>query len=270
MKNELGKFLTVACTTAKEAGAILREGFGDALQIEFKGPVDLVTQYDRRSEEHIISRLRALFPKHSLRAEESGVTTGNEKSSFEWLVDPLDGTTNFAHGFPFFAVSIALLKSNQPIVAAVFDPIRDELFAAIRGSHATLNGVPIQVSTIAHLDKSLMATGFPYDVRTHARNNLAEFNRIALQAQGVRRAGAAALDLCYTACGRLDGFWELRLHPWDMAAGGLIVQAAGGKVTDITGENNWLNDSSIAASNGRIHAEMLTALSDGRGPRPVP
>ena len=264
MNNESHEFLAEACTVATEAGAILREGYGDVLQIEFKGAVDLVTQYDRKSEEHILSRLRACFPTHSIRSEETGKISDNEQSPFEWLVDPLDGTTNFAHGFPFFAVSIALLHSNQPIVGAVYDPMRDELFAAKSGSNATLNGDPIKVSTIDQLDKSLLGTGFPYDVRTHPRNNLPEFNRLAVRAQGVRRAGAAALDLCYTACGRLDAFWELRLYPWDIAAGGLIVQAAGGKVTDIMGNINWFKSSSIVASNGQLHAALVETLCGSR------
>ncbi len=254
------EFLSAACAVAREAGEILSEGFGAAGQIEFKGAVDLVTEYDHESEAHILARLHDLYPQHAIRAEEGGLAVSSDESPFEWLVDPLDGTTNFAHGFPFFAVSIALLEAGRPIVAAVVDPVRDELFAATAKADATLNGVPIRVSSVDRLERALLATGFPYDVRTHPRNNMAEFNRMALRAQGVRRAGAAALDLCYTACGRLDGFWELRLHPWDVAAGGLIVQAAGGKVTDIENSDEWLSAIAIVASNGRIHAQMLAAL----------
>ena len=254
------EFLSAACAVAREAGEILSAGFGSAGQIEFKGTVDLVTKYDHESEAHILGRLRDLYPQHAIRAEESGLAVSREESPFEWLGDPLDGTTNFAHGFPFFAVSIALLEAGRPIVAAVFDPVRDELFAAIVGASATLNGAPIRVSGTDQLDRALLATGFPYDVRTHPRNNMTEFNRMALRTQGIRRAGAAALDLCYTACGRLDGFWELRLHPWDVAAGGLIVQAAGGKVTDIENGDEWLSGISVVASNGRVHTELLATL----------
>ncbi len=259
--NQLNEFLVHASTIASEAGEILRKGFGTVRTIQYKGAVDLVTEYDHKSENHIISRLRALFPEHSFHGEESGPNPSHSESPFEWLVDPLDGTTNFAHGFPFFAVSIALLEEGRPIVATVFDPLRDELFTAMTGANATLNGEPCNVSSTSGLDRALLATGFPYDIRTHASNNLPQFNRMALRTQGIRRAGAAALDLCYTACGRLDGFWEVRLHPWDVAAGGLIVAAAGGKVTDIAGGDDWLRNASITASNGRIHAELLDALT---------
>ncbi len=184
------EFLSAACAVAREAGEILSEGFGAACKLKFKGAVDLVTEYDLESEAHILARLRVLYPQHAIRAEESGLAIHHDESPFEWLVDPLDDTTNFAHGFPFFAVSIALLEAGRSIVAAVFDPVRDELFAAIAGANATLNGAPIRVSDANRLDRALLATGFPYDVRTHPHNNITEFSRMVLRAQGVRRAGA--------------------------------------------------------------------------------
>lgn len=260
--NQHHEFLVEASTAAMEAGKILRQGFGNVKQISYKGVADLVTEYDHKSERLILARLQSLYPHHSFRAEESGFTSSYEPSHFEWLVDPLDGTTNYAHGFPFFAVSIALLEGGQPIVGVVFDPLRDELFAASSTTKATLNGDPIRVSSTSRMKHSLLATGFPYNVRSLEKNNLSEFSRISLRAQGIRRAGAAALDLSYTACGRLDGYWELQLQPWDMAAGALVLQSAGGTVTDISGGDNWLSNPSIAASNGKIHSELLTALSD--------
>lgn len=257
----MSEHLEAATTIAREAGAILAQGYGTSIPVDYKGEVDLVTDYDVRSEEHILARLSTLFPSDSIRAEEGVQPTIIDDAEFEWYVDPLDGTTNFAHGFPFFAVSIAVAHHGQVIAGAVFDPLRDEMFAACQNSGATLNNRPIHVSTTSTLNRSLVATGFPYDVRTTQRNNLEEFSLFSIHAQGVRRAGAAALDLCYTACGRLDGFWELSLKSWDMAAGGLIVQEAGGEISSCTRGHDWLTDSSVAASNGIIHTEMLELVS---------
>jgi len=220
-------FRPAAERIAREAGAILRQGYGRAVDkcIEHKGAVDLVTEFDRRSEAFILSELRREFPGHTLYAEESGRL--GEKSEHEWLVDPLDGTTNFAHGLPPFSVSLALTQRGQLQIGVVYDPTRAELFSAEAGRGATLNGEAIRVSAEADLDKAILSTGFPYDVRTSPRNNFAQFIRFQLRAQAVRRIGSAALDGCYVACGRLDGYWEYKLNPWDIGAGALIVREAG-------------------------------------------
>jgi myo-inositol-1(or 4)-monophosphatase len=252
-------FLERAIEIARGAGEILLEGYGTAKAIHHKGSIDLVTEFDRRSETFIVEALRRNFPDHAIRAEEGGSVNG--AGGYEWLVDPLDGTTNFAHNFPCFAVSLALTQASRAIVAAVYEPVHGELFAATRNGGATLNGNPIRVSQNTVLEQCMLATGFPYDLRTNPNNNLAEFHAFLLCTQAVRRPGAAALDLCYTACGRLDGFWELTLHPWDTAAGGLIVEEAGGRVTTAAGNDSWLSQPSIVASNSHIHAKMLAVLA---------
>ena len=221
-------YLEVAIAAARQAGAIVREGYGQAVHITHKGAIDLVTETDKRSEAVILARLREAFPGHAINSEESGRAAGNE---FEWLVDPLDGTTNFAHKFPVFSTSIALTCRHELIVGVVYDPLRDELYSAEAGQGATMNGAPIHVSDTSALGQALLSTGFPYDVRTNPVNNLAEFTRFQLASQGVRRTGSAALDCCWVAAGHLDGFWELRLNPWDVGAGALIAREAGGRVT---------------------------------------
>lgn len=256
---ETTDFLECAIEIARGAGAILLEGYGTAKAIHHKGTIDLVTEFDRRSEAFIVQALRRHFPDHAIRAEEGGIVSG--AGGYEWLVDPLDGTTNFAHNFPCFAVSLALTQAGRTMVAVVYEPVHAELFAATRGGGATLNGNAIHVSQNTALEQCMLATGFPYDLRTNPNNNLAEFHAFLLCAQAVRRPGAAALDLCYTACGRLDGFWELTLHPWDTAAGGLIVEEAGGRVTTAAGNESWLSQPSIVASNKHIHAKMLAVLA---------
>ncbi|MCC6191480.1 MAG: inositol monophosphatase [Anaerolineales bacterium] len=252
-------YLTLAIVAAREAGALLREGFGQATRVEHKGAIDLVTDYDRQAEALILARLRAAFPEHAINAEESGRTAGSAR---EWLVDPLDGTTNFAHGFPQFAVSLALTEHGRLTVGVVYDPLRDELFAARSGQGATLNGAAIRVSAVRSLDQALLTTGFPYDIRTNPRNNLAEFTRFQLRCQAVRRPGAAALDCAWVAAGRADGYWELRVSPWDVAAGALIAREAGGRVTSPAGGDDFLGQDAIVVSNGLIHAEMLAVLRD--------
>lgn len=259
----MNEYLAAAETIAREAGEILRAGYGRAKQIDFKGAVDLVTEFDTASERHIVQRLGAAFPRHILRAEEGGLINGSADGDYEWLIDPLDGTTNYAHAFPVFAVSLALVRRGRVVVGVVYDPLRDELYSAEADAGATLNGRRIRVSSTADLGASLLATGFPYDVRTNPDSNLDHHAHFAVRAQGIRRAGAAALDLAWTACGRLDGFWELRLNPWDLAAGALIVLEAGGRVTDIHGGDDWLRFPSIVASNGRIHAAMLAVIEQG-------
>jgi len=257
----MSDFLFTAEKIAREAGALLRHGYGHVEKIEHKGVVDLVTEFDRQSEALIVESLRRAFPTHAIRAEEGGGKTA--ESEYEWLVDPVDGTTNFAHGFPVFAVSLALTQHGRPIAGIVYDPLRDELFAAETGHGATLNGAPIHVSAGADLSQSLLATGFPYDVRTNPRNNFAQFQQFSLRSQAVRRAGAAALDCVWVAAGRLEGYWEFRVKPWDVGAGALIVREAGGRATTIDGDENFLSDDSILASNGRIHDQMLRVLREG-------
>ncbi len=254
-------FLTVAVSTAYEAGAILREGYAGEKNVEHKGAVDLVTEYDHRSEALIVARLREAFPAHAVVAEESGPKAA--AGEYEWLVDPLDGTTNFAHGFPAFAVSLALTRRGQLLAGVVYDPLRDELFAAEIGQGATLNGRPIRVSAEADLSRSLLATGFPYDIRTNPHNNFAQFVQFQLRSQTVRRAGSAALDCVYVAAGRLDGYWEFRIKPWDVGAGALIAREAGGRVTTAEGDEHFLGRDSIVVSNNHIHAQMLRVLREG-------
>lgn len=247
-----------AVTAAKEAGALLKKHLGDAGRVEFKGAVDIVTEMDRRAESLIKDRLGAAFPDYATLAEESDATeTGSER---RWIIDPLDGTTNYAHGFPFFCVSIALEDSGGVVLGVVYDPMLDEIFTAEKGGGAYLNGRPISVSSTERLDRSLLATGFPYDIRTSSSNNLDNFSKFSLRAQAVRRAGSAALDLCYVACGRFDGFWELKLHPWDTAAGALIVTEAGGTVTDFSGNSFSIYGDECLATNGVVHGEMIEVL----------
>lgn len=252
-------YLDIATAAARQGGAIVRAGYSQAVQITHKGAIDLVTDVDQRSEAAILGMLRAAFPGHAIHAEESGQAAGDD---YEWLVDPLDGTTNFAHKFPVFSISIALSYRRQLILGVVYDPLRDELFAAEAGQGARLNGVPIHVSATAALDQALLATGFPYDMRTNPDNNLAEFARFQRLVQGVRRAGSAALDTSWVAAGRLDGFWELRLKPYDIGAGALIAREAGGRVTTYSGDAEFLGQDSIVVSNGRLHEEILKVLAD--------
>lgn len=257
-------YLPTISAVAREAGAIVRAGYAQPRDIAFKGAVDLITQYDTASEEIILRRLRAAYPEHDVFAEESGVS--GTQARYVWVVDPIDGTTNFAHGFPAFAVSIALAERAGdvlvPLAGVVYDPLRDEFFAAARGAGATLNGAPLRVSTTALLDRSLLATGFPYDIRTAGApwNNLDLFAKMHLVAQGLRRAGAAALDLAYVAAGRLDGYWELSTKPYDIAAGALLVEEAGGRLTDLYGRATDYSGRTLLATNGLIHEEALAVL----------
>ena len=253
------KFKRVAIDLAKASGQMLIEHLGRVTDVEHKGEIDLVTEADRRSEEFIVGRLREVFPGHSIIAEERGGI--GEPTEYLWLVDPLDGTTNYAHGFPWFSVSIALLKGGELIVGAVYHPVLNELFWAAKGEGAWLNGKRVCVSKTAQLSQSFLATGFPYDIRESEVNNLNHFSNFALKALAIRRAGSAALDLAYLACGRFDGFWELKLQPWDMAAGFLLVKEAGGKVTDFRGGKFDPFGREILASNGLIHGEMLKVLN---------
>ena len=263
---DAAKLRDAAVAMAREAGALLRSGYGTVHAPERKGRIDLVTEHDRRSETLILQRLRERFPDHEVLAEESGLHAATAAPA-RWLIDPLDGTTNFAHNYPFFAVSIAAEVAGELVAGAVYDPIRDEMFAAARGAGATLNGVAIRVSPIERIEDALLVTGFPYDVREHPERHLPSFQAFLMRAQGIRRDGSAALNLCYLAMGRFDGFWEGNLSPWDLAAGVLMVREAGGRVTRYDGTALTLDGRQILATNGRLHAEMLEVLA-GVGARP--
>ena len=255
------RYLAVAVSACRAAGRIQRAAFGTAHAIEHKGEIDLVTRIDRRSEAAILRILGDAFPAHGILAEEGGGRTGDGEHL--WVVDPLDGTTNYSRGFPFFCVSVALARAGRVIVGAVYQPLLDELFTAVRGRGAFLNGRRLRVSGQARLDQAFLATGFPYDIRRSRRNNLANFARFATRCLAVRRAGAAALDLAYLAAGRFDGFWELKLRPWDIAAASLLIEEAGGRITG-TGGRPWrLGVRDVVASNGLIHGEMLGVLRGG-------
>ncbi len=245
---------------AYAAGRILRKKFYNDLTIEYKGEIDLVTNADKAAEKLLVTAITKTFPEHAILAEEGG-KFGKQDADFLWVIDPLDGTTNYAHGFPYFSVSIALLENTTPIIGVVYNPISDEMFAAELGRGAWLNDQSIRVSEVARLKQSLLCTGFPYDMH-QPNNNIERYAKLVKQTQGVLRVGSAALDLCQVACGRLDGFWECLLNPWDIAAGALIVQEAGGTVTGITNYVFDLYKGEILASNGLVHAEMLKQLKD--------
>ena len=254
----MNKFKECAIEIAREAGIFLKDKLHSVHTINYKGDINLVTEVDKISEEMITSKIKTLFPDHDILAEE--FTDINSGSDFRWIIDPLDGTTNYTHGFPFFCVSLGLERLNTMIVGIVYDPILDEMFVAEKGKGAFLNEREIHVSNTHSIIKSLLATGFPYDIQKDNDNNLNYFNKMILKAQAIRRAGSASLDLAYVAAGRFDGFWELKLNPWDIAAGWLLVEEAGGLVTDIGGRDYYLESSSILASNGRIHKEMIDVL----------
>ena len=268
-----------ATEIAREAGARLREFFARGVETEYKGDVDLVTVADRTVEKLIRGRLGEVFPEHGIYGEEG--TRERLEQEYRWYVDPLDGTTNFAHGFPQFCVSLGLehrppgtapAEDGTLVAAVIFDPLRNELFTAERGRGARLNGKPIHVSRIEQLAESLLATGFPSHKR-HANPNIHFYQEFTLRSHGVRRAGSAALDLAYTACGRVDAFWEFNLNPWDTAAGILLVEEAGGRVTGFSGDRFRLDSREVLASNGLIHDELLGFFSDmfaGRGLSPIP
>jgi myo-inositol-1(or 4)-monophosphatase len=238
---------------AREAGALVMSFFGK-VAIEYKGDVDLVTQADRSSEALIVERIRKQWPSHDLIGEEGSRTATG--SDFLWYVDPLDGTTNFAHGYPVFCVSLGLEYKGERIAGVVFDPNRDEMFAAEKGSGSRLNGRAIRVSPAERLAESLLATGFPSHKR-HKNPNIQFYHQITLRSHGVRRAGSAALDFCDVACGRFDGFWEFNLNSWDTAAGVLVAQEAGGKVTNFSGGPFTIDSREVLASNGLLHDELL-------------
>jgi len=263
-------FIPAMGDIAREAGALLMEYFRRHVAVEYKGEADLVTVADRKSEVLIRERIRQRWPTHDVLGEEGGLRdTG---SDYRWYVDPLDGTTNFAHGYPVFCVSMALEYRGSRIAGVVYDPTRDELFAAEQGGCAYLNQQRIHVSKVANLAECLVATGFPSHKR-HKNPNIFFYHQLTLRTHGVRRAGSAALDLCCVACGRFDGFWEFNLNPWDTAAGVLIVEEAGGKVTDFSGGPFQLNSRETLASNGLLHEALKNEFQKvfaGRDLEPLP
>jgi len=255
---------------AREAGSLLMEYFHQHVKIEYKGDVDLVTVADRKSEALILEKIRGQFPKHDVMGEEgTRIETGSE---YKWYVDPLDGTTNFAHGYPVFCVSLGVERNGKRVAGVIYDPTRDEMFVAELGSGARLNGQVIHVSAIANLGECLIGTGFPSQ-KHHKNPNIYFYHQITLKTHGVRRAGSAALDLCNVASGRYEGFWEFNLNPWDTAAGVLIVEEAGGKVTDFSGGEFQIASRETLASNGLVHAALLHEFREifaGRGLEDLP
>jgi myo-inositol-1(or 4)-monophosphatase len=257
---ELALLLEPAVRAALAAGAVIRARYGQPHRIEHKGEIDLVTEADTAAEREIIAILREERPEIAILAEESSNSYLEIPPEPTWIIDPLDGTTNFAHGFPWFGTSIGCLIEGISQVGVIYLPLQDELFCATRGGGAWLNGERLQVSAAGALKRSLIATGFPYDVQAHPEPVLAALQAVLTKARGVRRAGAAALDLAYVACGRLDGFWEIKLKPWDTAAGLLLVEEAGGRVTDFHGRPFSPFVPELLASNGRIHGELVGVL----------
>lgn len=253
--------LNFAIETARDAGQILLEKFGRKINISMKGDIDLVTEADLASEELIIEKIKSYYPKHSILAEEAGnaVVIGGD-NTWKWIIDPLDGTTNFAHGYPCFCVTVALEHEGEIVLGVTFDPTRDEMFAAERGRGASLNGKPIRISETENLSDALIVTGFPYDFkdRTDFAKHLTQF---LIRSRGVRRDGSAAIDMAYVACGRFDGFWEEGLNPWDMAAGLLLIEEAGGRVSSYDGSAFNVYSPPVIASNGLIHGQMLEVLA---------
>ena len=257
-------FLEVAVDAARRAGGLLLGRLGTLLrQVDYKGsPSNIVTEMDRQAEALIVERIRGRFPDHAILAEEGGARAGS--STHRWIVDPLDGTTNYAHGMPFFAVSIALEVEGIVTLGVVYDPNRDECFTVRRGHGAFLNGASLRVSETPTLDEGLLSTGYPYDIRKVRNNNLAEHAAFMVRCRSVREMGSAAISLALVAAGRLDAFWELTLGPWDIAAGCLMVEEAGGRVTNPDGGPVDLGAPAVVASNGKIHDEMLATLKEVR------
>ncbi len=269
MDGEIRETLELARRLAREAGAIQRERYETELVVDTKSaPIDLVTEVDKACEAHVVATLERERAADAILAEEGG-GSDREGARWRWVIDPLDGTTNFAHGYPCFCVSIGVERDGARTVGVVYDPLRDELYEATRGGGAHRNGDRIAVSSETELGRSLLATGFAYDVQRSDADNLAQFTAALKNARAVRRDGSAALDLCYVACGRFDGFWELKLHPWDVAAGLLIVEEAGGRTSDLVGGPALRSGRETVASNGAIHDAMLAVLRSDPGGRPT-
>ncbi len=264
--SERQTYLDIATEAALSAGVILRKYYGNLQQIREKAtPGDLITEADTTSEAAIIALLQRHLPDFPIHAEEAGQLATNQPSPYLWMIDPLDGTVNYAHGYPMFSVSIALLYAGEPLVGVVYNPYRDELFRAAQGLGATLNRQPIQVSKTDQLQNSLLTTGFAYDRRQTKDNNYSEFCYLTHQTQGVRRGGSAALDLADVACGRLDGYWERGIQPWDMAAGICILREAGGIVTSYDQTPLDMGSGRLLATNGKIHTPLSAALQEAQG-----
>ena len=254
------EYLEFSIELARVAGDVLKHYMSREKQVELKGRANLVTVADKEAEALIISRIRDRYPKHAILAEESGASGPSGPGDSRWIIDPLDGTTNFAHQYPFFCVSIGFEQAGQIQCGAVYDPWRDEMFSAARGHGSFVNGQPLRVSDTETLRSALIMTGFPYAFREKIRLAMTQFEAFLVESQAVRRGGSAALDLCYAALGRVDGFWEMDLHPWDTTAGVLILEEAGGRVTDFSGNPYSVYGKEILASNGKIHDEMLAIL----------
>ncbi len=249
---------------ARKAGAILLEGYENSGEVHKKGEIDLVTEYDLRSERRVVDEIQRVFPEDSILAEEGGE---HQQGSGFWVLDPLDGTVNFAHGVPIFCVSLAYLEKGRPLLGVIYDPLRDDLFHAQHGQGAWLGDRRLKVSKVTTLNQSLLVTGFAYDIRTRSDNNLDHFTNLSLRTQGVRRLGSAALDLAYVAAGYFDGYWEMLTYPWDIAVGVLLVTEAGGVVSCADGSQlDVKRPTSVAATNGIIHAELLATLANGALP----
>ena len=256
------KILQFAVDLALESGSIQKKRFQESHSITYKGEINIVTDVDIECQDRIISRIKEHFPEDLIIAEEKENLYEGQKN--RWIVDPIDGTTNYAHGYPFFCTSIAYEKAGEVVCGVVYNPIFEELFFAQKGKGAYLNGERLSVSGIGQMKQALLVTGFPYDVATSSQNNIDHFVAFLYNAQAVRRDGSAALNLSYLAAGRFDGYWELKLNPWDLAAGALLLKEAGGVVTDFRGEAFDLYGGQICASNGLLHGEMLRILKDGR------
>ena len=255
----MGPTLSEIERLAREAGDILRDGYSKEHQVNYKGVIDLVTEVDHQSEAFLLGEVRKQFPDHHILAEESGIIQGSDEHI--WYIDPLDGTVNYAHHIPIFCVSIAYAFGGGLQLGAIYDPMRDEMFSAERGRGALLNGKALHVSSVTELQKSLLVTGFPYDAWYTEQDNFANFVHFSKLTQGVRRLGSAALDLCYVAAGRFEGFWELSLKPWDVAAGGLICKEAGGWVTNVNGQDDFISPpQSVVACTPGIHERVLQEL----------
>ena len=247
-----------AINLARDAGILLKGKFNSKHEIRYKGEINLVTEADKMAEDLIIAAINNSFPDHGILSEESPAQ--NSQAKLRWIIDPLDGTTNYAHGYPVFCVSIALENEGVIVLGVIYDPLREDMFVAVRGMGTYLNGKKLNVSPTATLSHSLLATGFPYDIRRSKENNLNYFNLMAVEAQAIRRAGAAALDIAYLAAGRFDGFWELKLMPWDMAAGCLMVEESGGVISNMSGGSWDIYSPNVLISNGLIHEQMISVF----------
>jgi len=256
------EYLEFAIELARAAGEVLKHYMSREKRVELKGRANLVTIADKEAEALIIGLIQQRYPNHAILAEESGSSGPASATEGKWIIDPLDGTTNFAHQYPFFSVSIGFEQAGRMVCGAVYDPWRDEMFSGARGLGSFVNGVRMQVSDVESLRSALIMTGFAYNFRDRLRHAMSQFEAFLVESQAVRRGGSAALDMCYTALGRVDGFWEMDLQPWDTAAGVVILEEAGGRVTDFSGGEFSIYGNQMIASNGRLHEEMMRVLAN--------